>query len=254
MNPKNQNQNQITLEEIALPPKARGMLFGITESGKSTLAEKLLDHWLRTHPRSRVLIVDSKPRFRGENLLNGLPANRLYRKWSHGTPVPDSYVLPLRDPGSELKQVWRLKGRVAIAQTGDLAELWRLREAMSRFYDDSDAKYQQLAYVDEVADFFGSSGMARTGDSMLKIVRSGREKGCAFLGASQRPKGIPKSLLTECTQYYTFMLANPDDVDHIREMRLPDGYASPDEDHVFAFYSRKSKAFYPRLKLGGFDA
>lgn len=250
--PQSPQSPRVALDTIAMQPRMRGMLFGITESGKSTLAESLIRHWLK-QSRARVLIADTKPRFRAEWELSGLPANRRYRRWRRGTTLPGSVLCPMTDPKAELAQVWRLGMRVAIAQDDEAGEEYLLaaqRAMLHQFYRDARDGWPQLAYVDETADFFGTGGQARRGDSLLKIVRAGREKGVAFLGGSQRPKGIPKSLLTEVTQLYVFQLAYPDDLDHIREMGLPPEFTVPAQEHTFAFYSRKSK-LYGHFKLGG---
>jgi energy-coupling factor transporter ATP-binding protein EcfA2 len=231
------------LGPIALPKKARGMLFGTTGSGKSTLAEALMRQWLASQKAPRVLILDSKPRFRAQWELTGVStrASRRYKKWEHGSPVPNSYVLPLHDPASELKQVWRLGGTVAIAQVESLRLLPALQVALATFYRQSNAKYSQLVMVDEMADFFGSSATFGRGDAILQVARSGRERGIAMLGCSQRPRHIPTAVLTEASQVYIFELAYDKDLDHLKEMGLPRDVRLPTGDHQFLFYSRQTK-------------
>lgn len=235
-----QPSTQPTLERVALPTNGRGVLAGMTESGKSTLAEALIAQFLRQHGRSaQVLILDSKPRFRAEWEVSGLSAAHRYRKWGYGQPFPDSVVLPLNDPSAEMKAAWRMKHRVVIAQ-GDLATLDWLLYAADRFYHDATNRTKRLLYVDEVADYFGGTGLTTRGNPILKVYRSGREKGVAALAASQRPKGIPKSLLTETTCLYLFRLPFEADLEHLREMGLPEELDSPRAEHAFWFYNRKA--------------
>lgn len=244
------------LSRLAVPTNGRALLVGMTGTGKSTLGERLISLWLTQHgQRARVLIIDSKPRFRGELDVSGLPAGYRYRRWAHGSPMSGSYVLDVRDPKREMAQVWRLGGRVAIAQ-GDLSTLPWLRWAAETFYHESSAKYRNLVYYDELADFFGASGVARAGDPALKIIRSGRERGVAFLGATQRPKGVPKSALTELSSLYYFGCAYDDDAEHLREMGYPDEIDNTlfrREPFAFYFYShaRPADAGYYRVRIAG---
>lgn len=253
--PASQRQTA-TLDTIALPPKARGVLLGMTGTGKSTLEEKLIAQWIVTHKaKARVLILDSKPRFRAQWTYQGTPARRLYRKWEHGASLPDSVLLPLLHPSTtqaELNGVWQRGHHIAIAQgNGDITELDALQWAADRFFHSANAKYKQLVVVDELADYFGSSGAIRRGNAIMRCVRSGREKGVAVLGASQRPKGIPKALLTEMTSLYLFDLAFAEDVAHVREMGLPEDVRIPSAPHAFYFFSRANPTARGIYRLGG---
>ncbi len=240
------------LDHIALPEASRGLCVGMTGCGKSTLAEKLIAHWLDTYgAKARVLIIDSKPRFRAEKRLDDWSARSYYKNWKYGAPMPGSVRLDLKHTDGELRAAFRRGYRVAIAQ-GDLSSLPWLRFAVDRFYAQGNAKYQQLLYVDELADFYSSSGLTSLGDPTLKVIRSGREKGVAFLGSTQRPKGIPKSVLTELTNMYFFRTAFRQDVEHLQEMGFPDRV---DHDllyrhrHSFYFFSHEhpERAGYYRL-------
>lgn len=241
-----------TVERIALARDSRGMLFGMTGTGKSTVAEQLMLHWRDTMPRPRILIVDSKPRFRGEWELSGIStqASRRYKGWGHGAFVPGSVVLPLQNPAEELKAAWARKHSVAIAQVDSLAHLPALDAAAAAFYRTSNARYRYLALFDEMADFFGSSATFARGNAILQIARSGRERGVAMLGCSQRPRHIPSAVITECSQLYLFELAYAKDWEHLREMGLPETARIPAEQHQFLYYNRRDRrGGYFRLAL-----
>jgi hypothetical protein len=238
------------LKQIALPPKGRGVLIGETGTGKSYLAMSLMAHWLRNGKNPRLLVVDTKPRFRAELELNGLPTkrSRRYKGMEHGDAIPGAYVLPLANPRRELQQVWRLGGHAAIAQIDDLADLPAVEAAIEAMYHDSRAGIDQLVYIDELADFYSSSPSFRRGSPILKVVRSGRERGVAALVAAQRPRNIPTAVLTETTNLYMFRLANRHDWKHLQDMSLPEHLQPPEGDHVFLFYNKPSRqAGYHRL-------
>lgn len=224
-----QQRRQVSLETIELTERGRAMLFGKTRSGKSTLAEVLIAQFLKKRKHPRVVILDGKPRFRAQWELNGWPASHRYKRWKRGPVLPNSYVLPMVDPKAELEQVWRLGGTVAIAQTAEQSEIGRLRDVASALYSTSWDKYDQLLYVDEASDFFGTTGAASRGDALLKAVRSGGEMNISFLAGAQRPKGLPHSFLTELSDVYLFRLASLGDLDHLDELGVPvyDGRGKP---------------------------
>lgn len=235
---------QEPLKTISLTPRGRALFVGMTGSGKSELKMRLVNHWVATRAKPRVLILDSKPRFRAEWELNGLSAAKRYKKWQRGPVVPNSFALDFKHGGSiraQLKQVWQLHGNIAIAQTASQHELPLLREAAHWFYHDANDRYSQLLDVDELADFFGTTGYAATGDDLLKVVRSGREMNVSFAGAAQRPKGLPHSFLTEVSDLYLFHIASLKDMVHLEDMGLPGDATPPEQDHVFYLYRRKTR-------------
>jgi hypothetical protein len=116
-----------------------------------------------------------------------------------------------------------------------------MRAYAEAFYEDAEDKYSQLLDVDEVADFYGSTGMAKQGDPILKVVRSGREMNVAFTGADQRPKGLPHSFLTELSEVFLFVMASEKDLEHLSDMGVPADLALPEEDYVFHHFRRKGR-------------
>lgn len=242
------------IQEIALPKASRAVCCGMTETGKTTLCEKLIDLFMKQYQKSRVLIIDSKPRFRAQWELSGISAKWRYRKWGYGGYLPDSYRLPLgNNIKAELDTVWQSGGRIAIAQIEHLYDIELLKSAIDAFYNNYGATIPRLLDVDEVSDFYGGSGVAQKGDEITQIARSGRERNMALMVATQRPKGIPKQLLTEMSSLYLFHIDFDKDLQHLQEMGLPDTIRMP-EDHDFLYWNKKLKNTYPSMrtfKLGG---
>lgn len=225
------------MREIALPLDGRGMLVGKTASGKSTLGSRLIQHWREQNPKPRVLILDSKPRFRATHELNGLPATRRYKKWRRGDEVPRSIVLPSGvHVRHAMKQAWNLGFDTVIAQIPNLNYVGWQQAAAGWFYEDSDDDYQQLLYIDELADHFSSSGAYGRGNVLVQTVRSGRERGVAVLAGTQRPSGIPPSFFTEVSRVYLFKLNRESDLDRLHDAILPEDISPPRCKHVFKLY------------------
>ena len=249
------NAQPLEYQDIRLMPRGRHLLLGTTGSGKSTVMDQLIRDWVSSQPNPRVLILDSKPRFRAEWELSGLQASHRYKRWRRGPVIPASVALDLTGRSgslrAQLKQAWQLKHHVAIVQTGEQTDLPYLRAAAHWFYADARDSYSQLLAVDELADFFGTTGSAGRGDSLLKIVRSGREMNVAFVGAAQRPKGLPHSFLTEVSAAYLFTLASDKDMAHLDDLGLPGEATPPANDHVFYYRNKYTKRDgYARLQLG----
>lgn len=188
-------------------------------------------------PNPRVLIVDSKPRFRATHELSGIPATRRYRKWGRGEVIPDSVILPsgvhVRDA---MRQTWNLKYNTAVASIPNLAYVDWLQAAIGWFYEDADDHHSQLLYIDELADHFSSSGAYGRGNVIVQAVRSGRERGVAVAAATQRPTGVPQSFFSEASRVYLFRLRKKADLDHLRESILPESIAPAAGKHTFVLY------------------
>lgn len=73
----------------------------------------------------------------------------------------------------------------------------------------------------------------------------------SLVAAAQRPKGLPKSFLTELSQLYMFHLANADDIQHLEDMGIPGDVRNPPLDHTFYYFDRynPASAGYYRLAL-----
>jgi hypothetical protein len=181
----------------------------------------------------QTLYIDSKPRFRAEWELDGVSTkvSRRYKKWAkdYGTFIPGSYVLPLRDPARELDQVWRLGGKIAIAQ-GEIDAWPKLIKSAEALYNDSYGKRERMLYVNELSDFFQTG---KPSDIFWLIARSGGEKKISLAAESQRPVYIPKTVLTESVQIFLFKLKYSEDMKRMYEMGIPKDTPAITKRHVF---------------------
>lgn len=209
---------------------------GGTDTGKSTTAEALLQDFYHRYPTSRILILDSKPRFRAERDAHGRSVKRRYRNWSHGPVVPGSAVVS--EP-AELDLAYSTGARVAIAQGQHVRDVAALTGCARRFLDTSRANRPQLLVVDETMDFFSPNGTPRGGDDVLqRVARAGRERGTAALYCTQRTRGIPAQLMEEMTRCYLFRLDYKADVKRLWEMGFPQGVEPPTARHSFLYWTK----------------
>lgn len=225
----------------------RAYIVGATDTGKSTLMEAMTAEYQKAWslPKNpvRVLICDTKPRFRAELEINGLPAKRRYSKWGYGASIiPGSYILPgLDSTRAELDAVWRLGGTVAIATAERKQDRERVAHVARTFYESYGAKSPRLLVVDELADFYEWRSL---GDIFQQIARAGRERDCAMICGSQRPRKIPVETMTEMTRMYLFELNYWEDIKHVAEFGLPPAIQIP-QGHAFYMWDRKLKYSSP---------
>lgn len=228
-----------SLSDISLEVGERGLILGMTRVGKSTLAAVLIDYWTKKYNKSRTIILDSKPRFRAQWQLNGLPAAPLYRNWDWGEVIPGSVVIPLKNPRAELKQAWKLGFRVVIAQISTRSHIKKLDETLKVGYEDRKKGHPIFFYVDELNNFFRNG--SPTGDGIVMVVTSGGERSVAFLGAAQRPRWISVEAIESLTKLYWFYTPYLEDVKHLKSMGLPEGSRPPNKFYVFLFFDRLSR-------------
>lgn len=212
----------LDLGRISLRQRERAFLAGGTEVGKSTLSDVLADDFLQRYHGvgGRELVLDSKPRYRGEHALMGATIKKRYKKWDHGPQVPGSVVV---DDPEDMWLAYDMGYRRVIVQGHGSADIPRLTRAAALFLEDSRAKRPQLLRVDEAGDFFYGNGSPRGGDdALLRTARAGRERGTGALYCSQRTKGLPPQLMEEMTRLYAFRLDFVKDAQRFQEMGAPD--------------------------------
>lgn len=233
-----------SLDQIAVHRSERGLVLGGTGTGKSTLVEYLMQHFLAEFPRGRVLVLDSKPRFRAEWLPDGTSAERRYKRWGHGEITKGSMAVSIYgNPRDALNTAWMMKTRIAIAQTDNMAERLHLLRILDAFFKQAHAKRrQQLVVVDETLDFFHGNGSPLGGnDAILRVARAGRELGVSGLFGSQRAKGIPIQLRSELSQAYIFRLDHGTDVRELWEFGYPRDAQLPTEKFQFSFWHKENQ-------------
>ncbi len=212
---------------LLLPKASRAYTVGETGMGKSTLDEVLCLTYQDTYGSSkfpvRTFVADTKPRYRAEKELNGFSTlvTRRYAKWGLGSDAfRNSYALNIdgTNAGSQLKRVWALGGTTAIASVERRSDMWFVIEALEHFFDDHGAKIPRLVFIDEAADFY-RKGMNT--DILERIARVGRERNCALIAGSQRPRKVPTEFMTEMKRLYMFYLSFVEDIKHIQEFGIP---------------------------------
>jgi hypothetical protein len=215
-------------------------MLGMTRVGKSTLAERLIEHWREEYPTSHTVIIDSKPRFMATHELNGLTTKFTgrYKNWDYGAEIPDSVVLPMRNIDAELRHAWNFKYHVVIAQIKRRSEILKLDAVIQSAYDHRKKNIPLFFYVDELNNFFRSSRKAIEGITM--VITSGGERSVAFLGAAQRPRWIGVEAMESMTKLYWFKTPFAEDVKHLRSMGVPLNTRPPENKYDFYFFDRLS--------------
>lgn len=236
------NSQPLPLTAMSLRKAERGLVIGGSGSGKSTLIEYLIRDWLTRYRAAgtRVLVVDTKPRFRGRWTASGTSARRLYRHWDHGPELPDSVVV---HTAADMAHAWTLGTDVVIAQGPAESDLPQMTACIDGFLADSRVSRPQLVVVDETLDFFNASGQSTRGttDALKRVARAGRERGTAALYGSQRTKGLPVQLVSELSKLYLFRLDFVEDTTRLREAGFPAGVWPPEHDHQFRYWTKKDR-------------
>src|SRR5579862_3653776 len=80
-------------DSLSLKPRDRAIIMGTSDSGKSTLANHQLTAFRNDYPNARILVSDTKPRWRGERLTDGTSAKRLYKKMAPGDFIPGAVIV-----------------------------------------------------------------------------------------------------------------------------------------------------------------
>lgn len=191
-----------SLDEIAPQKGQRALIIGGTRSGKSTLLDHFIRHTVKIRPKSQVVLLDTKPRFRAEIERYG-PGNRMvrdaakhYSDWEPGPTIPGSYRV---DHNSEqpLQRLWRPDDncRVALLQTEEETERPRLLEVANGWYKQRSPQSDRVLAVDELLDFYHRNSLCISprADVPLKVSRAGGERGFGALYGAQRPKRYPSA-------------------------------------------------------------
>lgn len=210
--------------------------------GKSTLAETLILNWTEEYEKSRTIILDTKPRFKAEYELNGVPCSvsRRYRNWDWGETIPGSVVLPLgANIRQEIKDAWRFGFRIIIAQIEDRNDILKLSEVVKWGYMDRTKGRPIFFYFDELNNFWRARS-PKAIDPIITTITSGGERSVGWLGAAQRPRWIGVEALESLTKVWWFKTPFGEDVKHLRNMGIPENAIPPKDKYVFYFYDRNT--------------
>lgn len=204
----------------ALLPKhnERALLVGMTESGKSTLAEALLTQGRYPY----IVIIDPKGTFKYPGAVATCPEDlgRLQRE------------------------------RIIIYRPGyqylTMGEYDRVLEWVYR-------RGNTFLYIDEV---FGLSDNGYTYPYALKAIYTrGRELNIGVLAATQRPSGIPTYTRTESNILIAFELQEETDRKRMSATMGKEVYINPPKSHTFWYYHNKAggkaKMYVLDLNKGG---
>jgi hypothetical protein len=245
----------VSFDRLALVTGDRAAAAGGTQSGKSTLCagspeypfrQTLCGEWVATYcnpkDKGKLLIVDSKPRFRAAYRPDGLSDSRRYKDWGYGPAIPNSTRV---DPG-DIQGLYRAMNLsdIIIVQTDsidrDAPLVMRTVEAFRRT---AGKKHKRLVYFDELMDFYSQSGMPLRGcgNVALRCARAGAERDLTTLYAFQRAKGIPPQLWELLNKLYLFRMDLETDMTRIREAGVPREMVPPEEDHIFLFWTKKER-------------
>ncbi len=235
----------------------RGILVGRAGSGKSTLAASLVtqfhqDYVLGRPPDTigRVLVIDTKPRWRGDRMVTTASTRRHYKGFVKGDRLPHSVVMRNSDEWAMAFDP-DINRRLVIAQRNDLDFLSLIRwqtSLIDKFYATQDFEHPSLLYIDEGMDFFGPTGNALYSSAIQRCFRAGREKGLASLIGVQRPRTINLQCLTESNVLYLFAINFGEDMKRLREMGFPRDVPAPRDNHKFLYF-RDGKVFNRYLKI-----
>lgn len=100
--------------------------------------------------------------------------------------------------------------------------------------------------VDELADFYE---VKKIGGILWQALRSGREVGVGMVVGTQRPKYIPRTVLTESDRVYLFKQKSEDDILHLhKEAGVPRSIHAPEDFYQFRYFNCMKKG-YPNGEL-----
>lgn len=228
-----------TIETVELRPSERGLLLGMTETGKSSVADDLLRHARRKWPEQDIIYFDTKPRYRGQYEVNGARSLLRYRRWpeSHGVYVPGSVVMgPSSDP-RDIEWCWRQDRQVVIVQITKHDDLPWAAAVMRHAYERKRRNRKLLFDVDETNHWFRKR--RSNGDIIVEILTSGRENGVGMLYGGQRPRNISKESMESLTNLYWLYTPVEEDAKLLHTMGIPwSARPGGDGTHSFYFWSR----------------
>jgi hypothetical protein len=239
--------------DVSVKARDRAILIGASGTGKSTLAAHNLNHFRIQNPDARILVLDTKPRWRGQWKADGTSPTRMYRRFVKGDTIPGAVVVsrPVDWSLAWSKDVNPAQTVIVQRLTGTQSSNVAFQTWCSeRFLETQRADRPSLIYWDEGMDFFTTSGSARNSDVVQRCYRAGRELNLASMIGVQRPKGINLQCLTETSYCALFRINFAEDVKRLWEMGWPREIGAPtyQEPHAFRLW-RDSAPGAPLYRL-----
>lgn len=209
------------------------------------------------YPGGRILIPDTKPRWRGERLADGTSAKKLYKKMGPGDFIPGAVTISRPEDWSLAWDKDNNPTQTVILQRidgGHAANVAFQTECVRRYFNELDIRVPSLVYYDEGHDFFTQSGSAYNSDIIQRGYRAGRERGLTSLIGFQRPIGFNLQCLTETNYCALFYIKYRKDMRRLHEMGWPETVPPPSEaeadQHIFKLWRERVKDVPSyRLKL-----
>lgn len=237
-----------SFEDLANSPGERHIVYGGTRTGKSSYMDWIIRWIQKTRPSAMILVADTKPRFRAENLLNprsyrhrvNAASKHTYDSWTAGPVLPNSVRVEMSS-SHPFRGLWDMKnhpGEVAIMQSDDPLQ-WRVMNAlMHEFVSKQVTGRERLLVVDEGLDFYqrNTLGIDARKDVILRTARAGGERNIGLLFGAHRPHGIPPLLNTLSSRVTLFHLRYKGDMKYLWEMGVKD-QESPQGNYVFHQYN-----------------
>ena len=246
-----------TVADFTVRRADRAALIGASNTGKSTLGAYLLSKFREQEgPDARILVLDTKPRWRAEYKPDGRGTRRMYKHFVPGDVLPGSMTI---DSMTHWPIAWdhdTNPSQTVIAQRLEGSHRDNMRfqiAAAERYFRTQRHTCPSLIYIDEGHDFYSASASAVAGSDIIqRCVRAGREKGLATLIGMQRPKGMNLQTLTELNKVYLFRIQYEEDVKRLTELGWPRGVGPPDysQPHAFKFMNNEASPDVRTLRLG----
>jgi len=211
--------------EISIPQNERVLIAGMTGSGKTYFAERLLE------PAKRLIVFDNKNNLKKRlNLVS--PTKKNLMKFLRGADMRLHIPSPVLsdDGGEEYYNYW-----------------WRL------VYEAANC----TVYIDELltmiknAQTYSPFMKATYVTSREPVIKNGRvvKGNVGVIASTQRPANIPTFTMTESGEFFVFTLQNPDDRDKLAQYTRPELEEIVPDEHGFYHYSKTTRAVTYHEKL-----
>ena len=238
------------LSDLIQGPGERHLMYGGTRTGKSSMMDWSMRCIQKWRPECMILVADTKPRFRAQNLVNprfskkrlNAAHQETYAGWTAGPVMPNSVRVEL-GASHPFRGLWdreKHPGEIAIMQGDDPAQWKMMNELMHEFVAQQASGREKLIVVDEGLDFYqrNTLGIDARKDVILRTARAGGERNIGLMLGAHRPHGIPPLLNTLSSRVTLFHLRYRQDMKYLWEMGVQDE-DSPDGDYVFKQYTIK---------------